>query len=118
MADRENGRPMQRDTLVRIYSMTKPITGVALMSLYEDGLFALDDPLARYLPEYADIKVYVRGQGDDVHLVAPARPRARRVYRTDGPRSAGDSLLRPDAARGQGYGQSEQEAVDQKRQRV
>jgi CubicO group peptidase (beta-lactamase class C family) len=42
MADREAGRPMQRDTLVRIYSMTKPLTGVTLLTFYEDGLFALD----------------------------------------------------------------------------
>src|SRR5690349_9366230 len=44
-ADREAKRPMDRNTIVRIYSMTKPVTGVALMSLYEKGLFQLDDPL-------------------------------------------------------------------------
>ena len=54
-ADREADRPWQRDTLVTIYSMTKPITGVTLMSLYEEGLFNLDDPLEKYLPEYADV---------------------------------------------------------------
>ena len=74
MADREAARPMQRDTLVRIYSMTKPVTGVTLMTLYEDGLFALDDPLERYLPEYAAIKVYAGGEGADVELVEPTRP--------------------------------------------
>jgi len=44
-ADREAGRPMTRDTLVQIMSMTKPITGVALMTLYDAGKFQLDDPL-------------------------------------------------------------------------
>lgn len=74
MADREAGRPMQRDTLVRIYSMTKPLTGVTLMTLYEDGLFGLDDPVEKYLPEFAGIRVYAGGQGGDVALVEPRRP--------------------------------------------
>ncbi|HEV7311347.1 serine hydrolase domain-containing protein [Sphingopyxis sp.] len=59
MADREAKRPMRRDTIAQIYSMTKPVTGVALMQLWEAGKFRLDDPLARYLPEYADMRVYV-----------------------------------------------------------
>lgn len=63
-ADREAGRPMTRDTLVQIYSMTKPIAGVALMSLYEAGKFKLDDPLAQYLPEFANMRVYA---GIDPH---------------------------------------------------
>ncbi len=58
VADREAGRPMQRDAIVQIYSMTKPITGVALMTLFEQGKFQLDEPLAKYLPEFADPKVY------------------------------------------------------------
>src|SRR4051812_14187171 len=45
-ADREARRPMNRDTLVNIFSMTKPVTGVALMSLWEQGKFGLDDPVA------------------------------------------------------------------------
>ncbi|MDJ0920427.1 MAG: serine hydrolase domain-containing protein [Henriciella sp.] len=57
-ADREAARPMARDTLVNIYSMTKPVTGVTLMTLYEDGLFELDDPLSDYLPEFADARVF------------------------------------------------------------
>jgi CubicO group peptidase (beta-lactamase class C family) len=63
-ADREAGRPMTRGTLVQIFSMTKPITGVALMSLYEAGKFQLDDPLAKYAPEFADLRVYA---GIDTH---------------------------------------------------
>ena len=58
MADREAKRPMRRDTIAQIYSMTKPVTGVALMQLWEQGRFRLDDPLARYLPEYTDMRVY------------------------------------------------------------
>ena len=57
-ADREAGKPMSRGTLAQIFSMTKPITGVALMTLYEAGKFQLDDPLARYLPEFANLRVY------------------------------------------------------------
>ncbi|MDO9364135.1 MAG: serine hydrolase domain-containing protein [Sphingopyxis sp.] len=58
MADRDAKRPMRRDTIAQIYSMTKPVTGAALMQLWEQGKFRLDDPLARYLPEYADMRVY------------------------------------------------------------
>lgn len=74
MADRAAGRPMARDTVARIFSMTKPVTGVALMTLYEEGLFDLDDPLSKYLPEYADVMVYVNGEGDDILLEPPLRP--------------------------------------------
>jgi CubicO group peptidase (beta-lactamase class C family) len=66
---------MTRDTLVQIFSMTKPITGVALMTLYEAGKFQLDDPLAKYAPEFADMRVYA---GIDAHgeviYEAPHRP--------------------------------------------
>ncbi len=58
LADREARAPMRRDTLVQIYSMTKPVTGVALMQLYEHGLFKLDEPVAKYIPELADVKVF------------------------------------------------------------
>jgi len=57
-ADREAKTPMARNTIVRIYSMTKPITGVALMQLYEKGAFQLDDPLSKYAPEFTNMKVY------------------------------------------------------------
>lgn len=56
-ADREAARPIARDTLFQIYSMTKPVTGVALMQLWEQGKFGLDDPLEWHLPEYAALKV-------------------------------------------------------------
>ena len=58
MADREAARPMARDAIVQIFSMTKPLVGVALMTLYEQGKFKLDDPVAKYLPEFANVNVY------------------------------------------------------------
>jgi len=57
-ADREAHRPMTRDTIVQIYSMTKPVTGVALMQLWEQGKFGLDDLLSRCLPEFESMQVY------------------------------------------------------------
>ena len=74
-ADREAKRPFQRDTLTQVWSMTKPITGVALMTLWEQGRFSLDEPLAKYLPEYADVKVFVSvdSAGKPV-LKTPDRP--------------------------------------------
>ena len=56
--NREKDLAMARNTLVQIWSMTKPLVGTALMTLYEDGLFQLDDPLEKYLPEYANMKVF------------------------------------------------------------
>ena len=57
MADREAGREMSDDTIFRIYSMTKPIVGVALMTLYEEGKFALRDRVRRHLPELGGLEV-------------------------------------------------------------
>jgi CubicO group peptidase (beta-lactamase class C family) len=57
LRDREAGLPMTEDTIFRIYSMSKPITGVALMILYEEGRFFLNDPVAKYIPELADLEV-------------------------------------------------------------
>jgi CubicO group peptidase (beta-lactamase class C family) len=59
MADAEAGTPMKMDTIHRIYSMTKPITSVALMMLYEEGKFQLNDPIAKYMPEFAKMMVGV-----------------------------------------------------------
>jgi CubicO group peptidase (beta-lactamase class C family) len=50
--------PMRQDTIFRIYSMTKPITGVAMMKLYEQGKWHPDDPLSRHIPEFANVQVY------------------------------------------------------------
>ena len=59
MADAESGTPMKMDTIHRIYSMSKPITSVALMMLYEEGRFQLTDPIAKFLPEFARMTVGV-----------------------------------------------------------
>jgi CubicO group peptidase (beta-lactamase class C family) len=74
LADREAARPMRRDAIVQIFSMTKPVTGVALMTLYEQGKFKLDDPIAKYLPELANVQVYAGADsaGKPI-LVAPRR---------------------------------------------
>jgi CubicO group peptidase (beta-lactamase class C family) len=61
LADRERERPMRHDTIFRIYSMTKPITSVALMALFEEGHFQLGDPVSRFLPEFRDLQVYESG---------------------------------------------------------
>ena len=57
--DKEAGVQMKKDTIFRMYSMTKPITGVAVMILYEEGKFFLSDPVSKYLPELANMKVAV-----------------------------------------------------------
>ena len=59
--DVANHLPMTLDTIVRIYSMTKPITSVALMSLYEEGRFQLDDPVSRFVPAWANLRVWEDG---------------------------------------------------------
>jgi CubicO group peptidase (beta-lactamase class C family) len=69
LADREAGAPVADDTIWRLYSMTKPVTGVALLTLYERGLFQLSDPVHRFLPSWRDVQVR-----DGDRLVAPHRP--------------------------------------------
>ncbi|MDP6187082.1 MAG: serine hydrolase domain-containing protein, partial [Pseudomonadales bacterium] len=66
-ADKENGKVMDADTIVRIYSMSKSVTTVAAMMLYEQGCFQLDDPVAKYLPEFADTPVW---DGGDAPITA------------------------------------------------
>jgi len=58
LADMAAGAPVRPDTLWRLYSMTKPVTAVAAMMLYEDGAYALDDPVDRWLPEFGSPRVY------------------------------------------------------------
>ena len=60
-ADVEANRPVGVDTLFRIYSMTKPITSVAAMMLYEEGAFELKDPVSRFIPSFRDLRVYRSG---------------------------------------------------------
>jgi len=69
LADLARGKPMTADTIMRIYSMTKPLTSVAIMMLYEEGRFQLDDPITRFLPCFHDMRVLTggtRGQWDSV----------------------------------------------------
>ena len=66
LRDLEAKQPMRTDTILRFYSMTKPITTVALLMLYEEGRFQLDDPVAAFIPAFKDLRVYVSGEGDDM----------------------------------------------------
>lgn len=66
--DREASDAMTTDTIFRIYSMTKPITAVAAMTLWEQGKFHMNDPIDKYLPELSNLKVYVSGSGDEMVL--------------------------------------------------
>ena len=61
MRDCEQNLPVTADTLYRIYSMTKPITSIAAMQLYEQGLFSLTDPISRWLPDFANPRVFAGG---------------------------------------------------------
>ncbi|MEQ8484942.1 MAG: serine hydrolase domain-containing protein [Pseudomonadales bacterium] len=67
-------RAIARDTVFRIYSMTKPVTSVALMMLYERGLFQLDDPVARYIPQWRKLKVFAGGDAESYDVRDPDRP--------------------------------------------
>jgi len=64
MADVDAQKPFAEDTIVRIFSMSKPVTTVAAMMLYEQGAFQLDDPIAAYLPAFADTEVWVGGDSE------------------------------------------------------
>jgi CubicO group peptidase (beta-lactamase class C family) len=72
--DLEADLPVEADTRFRIYSMTKPITAVAAMQLYEEGAFALKDPVSRFLPAFADLRVYRDGSASDPVTVPATRP--------------------------------------------
>lgn len=71
--DIDKGRALHRDTLFRIYSMTKPVTAAAVMILVDDGTLRLDDPVARYIPEFAALEVY-EARSDKGLVTAPAGP--------------------------------------------
>lgn len=71
--DVEDSKPLKRDTIFRIYSMSKPITSVALMMLYEDGHFLLDDPVSRFIPGFKDLKVYQADEKNNVRLKSTDR---------------------------------------------
>jgi CubicO group peptidase (beta-lactamase class C family) len=74
MRNREAGLPVEPDTLWRIYSMTKPITSVAAMMLWDEGLFELTDEVARFIPAFADVRVYDRGSSTKPFTVPAIEP--------------------------------------------
>lgn len=75
LADRERGVALKDDALFRIYSMTKPITSVAFMMLVEEGLVALDDPVAKFIPSWANLGVFAAGTDKTGFATTPpARP--------------------------------------------
>jgi len=69
-ADLEKKQKMQRDTIFRLYSMTKPIASTALMMLYEEGRFQMQDPLSKYIPEFANLRV-LRTPGSSLDDTVP-----------------------------------------------
>ena len=73
-ADKEIGRAFTPETIVRIYSMSKSVTTVAAMMLYEQGCFQLDDPVAKYLPEFADTPVWMGGDAPITQVEAQMSP--------------------------------------------
>jgi CubicO group peptidase (beta-lactamase class C family) len=74
LMDVEREKPVTQDTIYRIYSMSKPITSVALMMLYEEGHFQLTDAVSDFLPEWADTEVWVSGEYLDSKTRPPDRP--------------------------------------------
>lgn len=69
----ETGAPMTADTIVRIYSMSKPITSVAMLSLYEEGRYRLDEPVSTFIPSWSDQRVWSDGNPTSYTTTAPER---------------------------------------------
>jgi CubicO group peptidase (beta-lactamase class C family) len=99
MADREAGRPMQKDTIFRLCSMTKPIVSTAVMVLYEEGKFLLDDPISRYIPEFKNPKVLVKPANGPSYTI----PAAREITIRDLLRHTSGLTYQWDADLGQAY---------------
>jgi CubicO group peptidase (beta-lactamase class C family) len=72
--DLEKQTPMKTDTIARIYSMTKPITGVAMMMLFEEGKWKPEDPIAKHIPQFKGLKVYAGEKDGQMVLEDPAHP--------------------------------------------
>ncbi len=72
--DLERNRPVTDDTIFRIYSMSKPITSIALMQLYEQGHFQLNDPVHRVIPQWRDMEIYVSGEGENIETRPVKQP--------------------------------------------
>ena len=79
--DLASGAPMEKDTIFRIYSMTKPITGVAMMILFEEGKWKLDDPVTKFIPEFKDLRVMtgVDDKGNMITVPAERPPTMREI---------------------------------------
>jgi len=73
MIDRDSGKTMPTDAMFRICSMTKPITSVAVMMLYEEGKFLLDDPVSKYLPEFKNPKVLMKPPQGEPYTIPAAK---------------------------------------------
>ncbi|MDA1191108.1 MAG: serine hydrolase, partial [Candidatus Poribacteria bacterium] len=93
----EDNAPIREDTLYRIASMTKPITSLALMMLYEEGKFLLNDPVGKHLPEFRHSRVYESGEDGQFRLVEPKRPMTVRhlLTHTSGLTYGGPKELEP-----------------------
>ncbi len=72
--DADRDEPMRRDAIFRIYSMTKPVVAVGILRLVEDGKVGLDDPVSKYIPSFANVKVFAGGTADAPILKAPDSP--------------------------------------------
>ena len=82
MMDLEREKPMQEDTIFRIFSMSKPITSVALMTLWEEGHWQLTDPVHRFIPEWKNLRVYQSGTHPNFLTTPPERPMSVRDLMT------------------------------------
>lgn len=82
-SDLASGAPLKADAIYRIYSQTKPVTAVAMLKLYEQGKWTLDDPVTKFIPEFANLKVY-QGKDDkgNAILVPALRPATMRELMT------------------------------------
>lgn len=74
----EDSTPMSTDSIFRIFSMTKPVTGTALMMLYDEGKFRMSDPMEKYLPEFANLRVFT-GENADGTLATEAAGHAMTI---------------------------------------
>ena len=106
MLDIEQQKPMPKDALFRIYSMTREITSTAVLQLYEAGKFELDDPIQKYLPEFSEQRVLMDPDGTDV---SQSRARsgditvAHLLTHTSGLGSRGSTLYREQQVRDKNY---------------
>ncbi len=103
MMDVERGKSLRPDTIFRMASMTKPMTGVAMMILYEEGRYLLTDPVSQYLPEFADLQTWVGGTAE-APQTEPARPMAVKDLLTH---TSGLIYGGNESAVGQLYGQAQ-----------